>query len=133
MKRLVERIYYNEHEEKFFKGTITQKRILLMKKYLKFLNTITGILVLSNILLASVETEQYFGNKNKSTDQTDALRITIMIISLLLCVLVILDYNIRLRIEILEMKTTPEDTLVNSKKIYLLLIELSIMILCCPP
>lgn len=57
-----------------------------------------SILILTNIILASVETELFFLNHNVSTSVTDSLRIINLIISFLLVIMVIIEYNLKIRI-----------------------------------
>ena len=64
-------ILYGFSDEKLKNITITQKRVQLNKEYIKFVDSMSGLLVIVNIILALSETEEYYGNNNKSTTSTN--------------------------------------------------------------
>lgn len=102
MKRLMT-ILYGFTDESSTMEMITFKRISLTKEYIRFVETLTGVLVLINLTISTVENEVFYENGNVSTYESNSYRMAIFFISLGLATLVFLDYYLKFQIDKMQM------------------------------
>lgn len=69
----------------------------------------------------------------RSTMETNVMRIVVMIVSIWQSMMVYLEYSLKLRLEKLQMRRLKEDSLVSSRYIYPLLMEMCYLSVACPP
>jgi hypothetical protein len=85
------------------------------------------------IVIGMIEEDRYFSQDNQSDIVSDAMRLTVLLLSVVSCFMVARRYKVLLQLLKVRQKLNDDDTLLTSKLYRVMLLEMAVNLVHCPP
>lgn len=96
-------------------------------------DTILAFLASTAIVIGMIEEDRYFSQDNQSDTISDAMRLAVLLLSVVSCFMLARRYKVLLQLQKVRKKLNDDDTLLTSKLYRVMLVEMAVNLVHCPP